>query len=196
MLAQRAGEGATMRKTDESRELTLQKTFNGLTALTQRFAEVDTLMGQVFKQLTGSGAGGALCELSLAEVHFLAAVGEFAPINGAMLTRKLGLTKGGVSKIANRLLGKGMVESEKIEGNRKAQYFALTEAGKRACRVHAALHEAAREKIIDSLSSYRDAEISLFNSILHDISSAVEKSSSDIRNNFRKHLDKRGVHPG
>lgn len=185
-----------MRRTDEHREIIIQKTFSGLTELTQRFTEVDTLMGQVFKQLAGSGAGAALCELSLAEVHFLAAVSESAPINGAMLTRKLGLTKGGVSKIANRLLGKGMIESEKNEGNKKSHYFTLTEEGMRASRIHAALHEVAKETILASLSSFSDQDMSLFNSILHGISSAVEKSSSDIRKNFREHLDKRGVHPG
>jgi len=183
-----------MHSTDQSREMILQKTITGLTELTQRFAEVDTLMGQVFKQLAGSGIGGALCELSLAEVHFLAAVGEFAPINGAMLTRKLGLTKGGVSKIANRLLGKGMIESEKNEGNRKSQYFTLTAEGERAFEIHAALHEEAKDKILASLSSFSNQDISLFNSILHGIASAVEHSSSDIRKNFREHLDKRGVH--
>ncbi len=196
MLAQRAGEGATMRKTDESRELTLQKNIqraHSADATVCRGGHVDGPGLQATRGLRSRGR----------PLRAFACGGPFPRGGGGVRPHQ----RGHAHPEARPDQGRGVEDCQppsrqrhgRIGKNRRKQESAILradEAGKRACEVHAALHEAAREKIIDSLSSYSDAEISLFNSILHDISSAVEKSSSDIRNNFRKHLDKRGVHPG
>lgn len=182
-----------MRNLAESHELLLQDSLRGLTELAHRLAEVDTVMGKVFKQIADSGEGVALCELSLAEIHFLAAVAEFAPINGALLTKKLELTKGGVSKMATRLLCKGMIESSRSEGNRKSQYYILTANGRIACRIHDVLHKIAKDRILESISAHSDTELSLFNMVLKNICVALDDSSSSICSHFKKYLDKYGL---
>lgn len=182
-----------MRNEDNPSESIWQDSLQGLMKLTRQFAEVDTLMGDIFKRISGAKDGVPLCDLSLAEVHFLSAVAEFAPCNGAMLTKKTGLTKGGVSKIAARLSSKGMLVSRKMKGNNKSQYFVLTENGKFACRVHDTLHEIARDKIIDSIPEYTKEELATFNGMLKEISTAIAGSSSDIAANFDKYLAEDGV---
>jgi DNA-binding MarR family transcriptional regulator len=178
-----------MQNYDNSRELVLLDTFKNLIEMTRRFAEVDTLMESVFKQIS-SLFDFPVFELSLSEVHFLAAVAESAPVNGVQLTRILGLTKGGVSKMATRLVTKGMIETGKSEQNRKSQYYSLTDQGGQVCKIHGILHEAVKNQILKSVSPYSIDELSLFNRILTDISKEIEKSSSDIRSNYREYLDK------
>ena len=177
-----------MSKLDDSREIVLQGILERLTELTCQFGEADTLMGKVFRQIAVSGDGTAIGELSLAEIHFLAAVAEHAPINGTALTQKLGLTKGGVSKMATRLLSKGMVVSERSEGNKKAQYYVLTTQGERATKIHAALHSVARGAIADALSVHSQEELKTFERIAKSISTAMEVSSTDICENYQTHL--------
>ncbi|WP_207259729.1 MarR family transcriptional regulator [Desulfovibrio sp. Huiquan2017] len=183
-----------MRNTDNSHDSIHRDTFNGLTALMRQFAVVDSLMGKILKQIALSGRESPLCDLSLAEIHFLSAVAEFAPINGTMLTQKIGLTKGGVSKMAARLASKGMIESERIEGNKKSQYYVLTADGEFACDVHTALHDIANNKIISSLSRYDVDELTAFNKVLNTLSTAIKESSEDVSANFRKYLADDGIH--
>jgi len=178
-----------MRNTDKSREPIQQDTLAELMELTRQFAVVDSLMGKILKQIASSGDASPLCDLSLAEIHFLAAVAEPPPINGVALTQKIGLTKGGVSKMAARLSAKGMIETERMKGNRKSQYYVLTEKGGLASKIHNALHSIAKDKIIGSLAQYDVDQLTTFNDMLHRISAAIEDSSSDIHANLKRYLD-------
>ncbi|MEF2230650.1 MAG: hypothetical protein V3571_06965 [Pseudodesulfovibrio sp.] len=182
-----------MRNSDNSSESIRQKTLQELMVLTRQFAVVDTLMGRILKEIAGSRGKAPFDELSLAEIHFLAAVEEFTPCNGALLTQKIGLTKGGVSKMASRLSGKGLIVSEKMAGDNKSQYFILTEKGQFACRVHNTLHEIAKDRIIRSLPEYTADEMTAFNGMLIEISAAIAESSADISVNFRQYLAEDGI---
>ena len=182
-----------MSKLDDSREIVFQEILERLTELTCQFGEADTLMGKVLRKNAVSGEGNAIAELSLAEIHFLAAVAEYAPINGTALTQKLGLTKGGVSKMAARLLHKEMIVSEKAEGNKKAQYYSLTVNGERASKIHTVLHAIAREAVLNALSGYSEQELQVFGKIAKGIAVAVEASSSDITENSQAYLERHGI---
>ncbi len=155
---------------------------NDLALLMHRFEEANIQMGKVLQHCAEQEAG--MSNLSLSEIHFLAAVAEAEPINGTALTKALGLTKGGVSKMASRLLQKGMIKSEKDSANKKNQYYVLTRDGVTVCNIHKRLHDSAKGCIIHSIEKYDENELELFRTILHSISNAIDESSEDVLPNI------------
>jgi len=146
--------------------------------LTHQLDEVDMLIGNMFKKNAILGEQGAAAKLSLAEIHFISAVAEYSPANGVLLAKQLGLTKGGVSKIAARLIMKKMINAEKMVTNKKSQYYSLTDSGLRVCRIHAKLHDIAKLAVFNSMDSYGSEELQIFNSVLNSVLAAITESSS------------------
>lgn len=81
-----------------------------------------------------------------AEIHCVDTVGNSQTANGKQLSQKLGLTKGAVSKLTHRLEREGLLESFRIEGNKKEKHFRLTESGWELYQQHKQAHQAWIER--------------------------------------------------
>jgi DNA-binding MarR family transcriptional regulator len=182
-----------MQQTDKSHDLIIEETLRMLTLAAHRFGAVNEVMGKTLKQIFGAGQENGVGELSLGEIHFLAAVADDAPINGTLLAQKLGLTKGGISKMATRLLARGMIATERCGENKKSQYYILKDRGREICAIHKTLHKIARERIATLISTYSDEDLSLFVSMLDTITGSVEKSSADFFAHAKQYLDDYGI---
>ena len=142
--------------TKDSLAPVMERLVAGFDALLNQRDALDALAGQ----LTGGDRGEAV---TLAECHMLDIIGREGPVNGTTLSRATGLTKGGVSKMIARLMGKGLVGDERREGNRKTVFYALTPEGKRIRTRHAELHEQAGRRLFQILSKkYKSNELAFF----------------------------------
>lgn len=153
----------------------------GLIDLALRMEDVDGLFGKVGRDFAGEGSG----ELSVMECHFLAAISEAAPANGVTLARRLGLTRGGVSKMAARLQAKKFIEARRLAGDRKSLRYVLTDAGKKAVAIHDALHNLAEDLLWARLKDCPETELELFGRMLIRVSAALAEVNKDVLANAR-----------
>jgi DNA-binding MarR family transcriptional regulator len=98
-------------------------------------------------------------QLYQSEIHFIDAIGINEEINASRLSRKLDITNGAVTQVAQKLIQKKLVEKYKKETNKKEVYFKLTEMGKIAYENHKAFHKELDEKIIGYLKGLSQEQI-------------------------------------
>ncbi len=74
------------------------------------------------------------------EVETVDLVGHLDEPNVTKIADETGMTRGGVTKLMNKLVNKDLVVSFQRPNNKKERYFKLTEAGKNLFARHADLH--------------------------------------------------------
>ena len=87
-----------------------------------------------------------LREYKSSEVHCIEYIGKNADSNVTKLAESFYMTRGAISKIAKKLMQKGIVESYQKPENKKEIYFRLTEQGKAVYKIHNNLHKEFRER--------------------------------------------------
>jgi DNA-binding MarR family transcriptional regulator len=87
--------------------------------------------------------------ISASELHFLSIVSRFSRENLSQLATRLGVTKGAVSQMSQKLEKKGYVKRYQDEGNKKNICLRLTEWGNDA----AAWHDALIDRVSDDLKN-------------------------------------------
>jgi DNA-binding MarR family transcriptional regulator len=172
----------------ENRDELREQIIRGLAALNSTMEEMNSLMGKAYKQLASQERSATACDLSLSEIHFLTEIASPDPINGTTLAKRLGLTRGGISKMASRLLSRGMIKAEKSEENKKVQYYTLSDSGKLTFRIHNVLHEIAANEFLNSLEKYRAQDIKIFIEILLHVSSSLSIIAKNLSSNAIKYL--------
>ena len=92
------------------------------------------------------------------EIHTIEAIGNNANINVTQLAELLGITKGAVSQMVNKLVRKQFVEKIKLPPGGKEIFLELTPKGKKAFKGHEKFH---KDMVLDFLKyteniSHRD----------------------------------------
>ncbi|SFA74976.1 DNA-binding transcriptional regulator, MarR family [Cohnella sp. OV330] len=80
------------------------------------------------------------------EVHCIEYIGKHADANVTKLAEHFYMTRSAISKIAKKLMEKGLIESFQRPDNKKEIYFRLTEQGEAVNRLHDELHGEFRER--------------------------------------------------
>jgi DNA-binding MarR family transcriptional regulator len=108
------------------------------------------------------------------EVHCIEYIGRNEDSNVTKLAESFYMTRGAISKIAKKLIEKGVIKSYQKPVNKKEIYFRLTEQGKEIYKIHEELHKEfqERDKVVFEQVTEEQFEIML---------SFVET--------YRKHLD-------
>jgi len=96
--------------------------------------------------------------LNLAETHCIHWIGALPGANVTRIAAQMGMTRGAISKIAKRLLAKGLAESRRMPGNNKELHFRLTDSGARVFDEHAKCHAAARDEKLALLAGFTPDE--------------------------------------
>ncbi|SDH64441.1 MarR family transcriptional regulator [Desulfosporosinus hippei] len=122
---------------------------------------------------------GLLAELSFAEVHCIDWIGMIDHPNVTKISEKMGLTRGGISRISKRLLGKGLIESYQEPDNNKEIYFQLTERGKTVYDQHKKIHNKARQEWLAFLEHYSDDEQATLLRFFTEISALFDSELAD-----------------
>jgi DNA-binding MarR family transcriptional regulator len=85
-------------------------------------------------------------DVTVAEWAFMRALYDLEPTSPSILAEKMGMTKGAISKLAERLVAKGLVERAESHQDKRAHSLSLTPEGR------------ANIPILASLADENDAE--------------------------------------
>lgn len=112
----------------------------------QFFAEAEEVIVRLLNCYTGlQRTKHEYCpgvELYPSEIHAIECIALTSTINLTELSKKLGLTRGAVSKGVLKLEKMGLVRRYKYVSNQKEVYLHLTERGVEACEGHRRYHES------------------------------------------------------
>ena len=84
--------------------------------------------------------------VTVAEWSFMRALYELEPTSPSVLAERMGMTKGAISKLAERLTAKGLVAREESRDDKRAHSLSLTTEGR------------AKIPVLASLADKNDAE--------------------------------------
>lgn len=123
--------------------------------LVDSFFQVMDAMTDEQKAPKDYGTGSLLyhSELSLME-----AINNYPDTNISELSKKIKVTKGAVTQVANKLLAKELIESYTIKGNKKQKYLRLTGKGNAAIDAHQEYHRAANQKLCNYFRNLSEDE--------------------------------------
>ena len=85
-------------------------------------------------------------DVTVAEWSFMRALYDLEPTPPSVLAERMGMTKGAISKLAERLVAKGLVERAESQQDRRAHSLSLTREGR------------AKTPVLASLADENDAE--------------------------------------
>lgn len=80
------------------------------------------------------------------EVHCIEYIEKNADSNVTQLAESFYMTRGAISKLTQKLINKGLIESYQKSDNKKEIYFRLTEQGKVIYNIHEDLHKEFQER--------------------------------------------------
>lgn len=84
-------------------------------------------------------------DYQVSEVHCIELIGKLEDANGKKLSKASHMTKGAISKIINKLLGYGAIESYRKAESKKEIYYKLTTLGEDISAKHEKLHKELME---------------------------------------------------
>jgi DNA-binding MarR family transcriptional regulator len=128
------------------------------TANTQQLSQLESHLGYWLRRVSNAVSGAfarALQEkqTSLAEWVLLRQLHERGQTAPGELADSLGLTRGAVSKIVDKLDAKGWIQSEAKEGDSRFRLLSLTRAGRRSLPLLAAIADRNDAHYFDCLSA-------------------------------------------
>ncbi|SOC85212.1 DNA-binding transcriptional regulator, MarR family [Ensifer adhaerens] len=97
--------------------------------------------------------------VTVAEWVFLRALYDERSLSPSLLATKMGMTKGAISKLADRLMEKGLVSRTEDEADRRAHHLALSAEGRAKVPQLAALADANDAEAFGVLSAEDRAEL-------------------------------------
>jgi len=118
--------------------------------LGEKISKAVTLLNNENKVAHDYGIGFPLYH---AEVNLLYIISKYPHENTSLLAIRLGITKGAITQITQKLLGKGLLTSFNTPGNRKVVYFELTKLGKKVISSHIRYHEQRNAQIREYFST-------------------------------------------
>lgn len=112
--------------------------------------------------------------INLAEVHCIDWIGRIDHANVTKVANEMGMTRGGISKISQKLLKKGLIESYQRPENNKEIYYRLTKNGQHVYHEHKKCHSKAKQEKLVLLSTYSDKEQVTILRFLNDINHMLD----------------------
>ena len=112
--------------------------------------------------------------LKSSEVHCIEYIGGNVDPNVTKLADSFYVTRGAISKLAKKLIKKGIIESYQKPDNRKEIYFRLTEQGKVINKVHEELHKEFQERDKAVFEQITDEQFDIMLSFVEKYSSHLD----------------------
>ena len=124
------------------------------------------------------GEASASFAVTVTECHLVDFVKRGAPTNASTIADALGMTRGGVSKLAARLVAKGVMLAGRHRHNQKDILYSLTPLGEEVFRAHAEAHKKARRRIASVLKGYTPTETALLGDFLDKLANTLDRAAS------------------
>ena len=132
----------------------------------------------------------SLKDYKSSEVHCIEYIGRNADSNVTKLAESFYMTRGAISKLAKKLIKKGIIESYQKPDNKKEIYFRLTEQGKVIYKIHEELHKEFQERdkaVFEQVTEEQfDVMLSFVEKYSRHLDAEIKKQGVDItdRNDF------------
>jgi DNA-binding MarR family transcriptional regulator len=110
------------------------------------------------------------------EIHFIDAVEPGNGLIASVIAKKLGITNGAVTQIADKLVKKNLIEKYKAPGNKKEVFIRLTAEGEVAYANHKLFHKKLTDKMIEYLDGLNKEQMEA----LFGIVEIVDKNLPDL----------------
>jgi DNA-binding MarR family transcriptional regulator len=114
--------------------------------------------------------------LSAVEIHVIDMVGRFPGESMSDLTVRLGVTKGAVSQMVGKLIGKSYIFRQHEDGNRKRVCLYLTKNGVKAFLWHQSLHNNVNEGIYEVLRNLQEGDRQMILEVLSRFIQTMDNS--------------------
>lgn len=108
-----------------------------------------------------------------AEVNFLDTISRNPSANVSEISAALGITKGAVTQLVNRLTEKGLVESYHSPNNKKTKYLRLTSLGEKAQQGHLEFHKKANDQMRNYLCTRNEHEMTIILDFLKQMNECI-----------------------
>ncbi|WP_426445341.1 MarR family transcriptional regulator [Paenibacillus sp. S-38] len=112
---------------------------------------------------------GTPVQLTLSEIHLVACIGDYSPINVTTLAEKTQLTKGSITRISKRLLELDLIKRQQINENKKEVYYTLTAAGQKVHRIHHRIHGEIEQRFLAFLDQYTPEQLAFARRFMKDL---------------------------
>lgn len=121
----------------------------------------------------------AAAGLTLAEYHAIDCIGRQEAANATAIARRLGMTRGGISKITAKLVGKRLIEVRRLPDNRKETHYTLTPFGHKVFLAHAKLHAQAAAQLAALFATYSHEELAAADKFLADLTAVFHNTEDE-----------------
>jgi DNA-binding MarR family transcriptional regulator len=119
------------------------------------------------------------------EVHYIECIGRNVDSNVTKLAESLYMTRGAISKMAKKLIIKGIIESYQKPDNKKEIYFKLTEKGQEIYKVHEMLHKEFQDRdkaVFEQVTEEQfDSMLNFLEKYSKHLDSEIKKLDIDIK---------------
>ncbi|MFC9709295.1 MarR family transcriptional regulator [Paenibacillus sp. NPDC056933] len=105
----------------------------------------------------------------MSEIHLIACIGDFSPINVTSISEKTGLTKGSITRISKKLLKLALIKRQQINDNKKEVYYSLTSKGRNIYVIHHRIHQEIEERFMNFLDKYTADELVFASKFIQDL---------------------------
>lgn len=134
-----------------------------------RFAAEDDAEQQWLADHCSPRAAGVITRMSVHALHLIDAIPADETVNIVGLARSTGVPKGTVSKTVRRFVADGLVERDRLPGNRKEVHLRLTALGEEIQRAHRSLHREMGTGVQEFLDRYSAADLEVIGRVLADL---------------------------
>lgn len=109
------------------------------------------------------------------EIHTIELIGSCIECNMTEMAERLGVTKGALSQVVNKLKKKKLVIKERKSDNEKEVFLKLTEAGQKAFEKHIEFHKSHSNELWGTFESLTDEQIQFIEYIFKTIDQQMTK---------------------
>lgn len=124
----------------------------------------------------------SLNDYSYSEIHTIRAIEMLEEPNVTNISHELKMTRGAISKIANRMINNGLIEMYMAEGNRQKKFYRLTEKGKALNMAHIQRHQEWEDRDMNFLKIFDEKEIEFIFEFFKKYNEYMEKEICKIEN--------------
>jgi DNA-binding MarR family transcriptional regulator len=106
--------------------------------------------------------------VTVAEWTVMRQMRAMGPVNPSQLAQRMGMTRGAISKLVERLCGKSLVQRTATDGDRRYQSVALTAKGQKLVPMLARLTDVNDQEFFGHLTGEKQADlIRLLKDVVH-----------------------------
>lgn len=118
---------------------------------------------------------------TITEMHCIECIGKIENPNVTKISQSLNMTRGGISKMLKKLIGKGTVITYTRDENKKEVYYTLTDLGQAVFHAHEKIHQEWNSKDMEFFKQFEEKEIKFALNFIQKYSEHLKKAIADLK---------------